>query len=443
MALIRRIPPMSQSAWLRYTILFMVLLAQGFPLGLFFFAMPIWLAANDVSPAGIGLFVSAATLPWTFKLVSGFLVDRFTYPPMGKRRAWLVGSQALIVLALLVSARLGPDHTQILMLAAIALAVNTFCAFQDTAINGLAVDLVPEDERARANGFILAGEAVGTAIGTILCGVLIARVSVEAAYLAMAVFVALSLVLLLITRERPGERLFPWTQGQASQEVTNEVAEGWSDLLLAVWQVMSKRDSLLLATALGVYGFTFGLYAVIGPVIATQFGGWSEESFATLNGLASLIAGVLGVMVFGWLVDRLGARPGSALGMFLYAMVGVAFVVSAPYWQAQIVFIFVVFLAFLSDVLMRIGAYATAMRLCDLKGAATQFALFLACANIGTILSGFVVGGLDALGGQTAILLTASSAGISATIVLMLIKSAALQTDDATDLRGAVASETA
>lgn len=415
------IPALSQSTSLRFTVLFIVLLAQGFPLGLFFFAVPIWLAASDADAAAIGILISAATLPWTFKLFSGILMDRFTYLPMGKRRAWLIGAQALIVVALLVGAFLDPQSSQILALSAIAFSVNAFCAFQDTAISGLAVDLVPEDERARANGFILAGEAVGTAIGTILSGVLIARMGIASAFYGMALFVGLSLILLLLMRERPGERLLPWTEGQTSNEARRQVADGWRTLLKSIWGVMSKKESLLLATSLGLYGFAYGLYAVIGPVIATQFGGWSDEGYATLNGVASLIAGLLGMVVFGWLVDRIGARLGRTIGMCLYALVGVILFAMAPYWQVQIVLAIIVFLAFTSDVLMRIGAYATAMGLCDDKGAATQFALFLACANFGTILSGVVVGWLDAVGGQSLILLVASGAGFIATLALWII----------------------
>ena len=422
MGLAQGLPALSRSSGFRFFVLFVVLLTQGFPLGLFFFALPIWLAASDVPAASIGLIISAATLPWTFKFFSGVLMDRYTFLPMGKRRPWLIGAQGFIVLALLVGAYINPDETTLFTLMAVAFSVNAFCAFQDTAISGLAVDVVPEDERARANGFILAGEAVGTAIGTILSGVLIAQMGVAAAFYGMALFVGLSLILLLFVRERPGERLLPWTSGQVSGDAQAQIASGWSALFGAVWQVMSKQSSILLAMALALYGFAFGLYAVAGPIIATQFGGWSEESYATLNGVASLVAGLLGMLIFGWLVDQIGARWGRTIGMFLYALVGVVFVLSAPLWQTQLVFIFVVFLAFTSDVLMRIGAYATAMGLCDGKGAATQFALFLACANFGTILSGAVVGWLDAAGGQTLILLTSSFAGLIATAMFWVIK---------------------
>lgn len=317
------------------------------------------------------------------------------------------------------------------------------CAFQDTAISGLAVDLVPENERARANGFILAGEAVGTAIGTITSGVLIAQMGIAAAFYGMALFVGLSLSLLLFVRERPGERLLPWTTGQISIEAREAVAGSWRKLFDEIWRVMSKAESLLLAMALGLYGFAYGLYAVIGPVIATQFGGWSDEGFATLNGVASLIAGLLGMVAFGWLVDRIGARLGSTIGMFLYALVGLSLIAMAPFWQMKLVLAGVVFLAFASDVLMRIGAYATAMGLCDVKGAATQFSLFLACANVGTILSGLVIGRLEHMGGETPILLVASSAALCATFALWIIRDGRMVQTRRTVKSDPIASETA
>lgn len=434
---------LSHNSTLRYLVLFAALFTQGFPLGLFFYAMPIWLAANDVSAAAIGLVLSASTLPWTFKFFAGFLMDRFTYRPMGRRRVWLIASQALIVLGLIIAAEMRPDHTQILLLSAVAFSVNTICAFQDTAISALAVDLVPEDERARANGFILAGEAIGTAFGTILSGILIARLGVDAAFLGMAAIVSAALILFSNVRERPGERLLPWTQGQVSNAVNAGSTHRWADVVAAVWHTMSKRNSLGLAVALSLYGSAFGAYVVVGPILATSFGGWTEESYASLAGIASLTAGFTGMLVFGRLIDRIGARLGRTIGMFGYAMVGVTFLVTAPLWNVQLVFVIVVFAAFLSDTFMRIGAHATAMRLCDTTGAATQFAIFLTCANVGTILSGVVIGWLEALGGQTLILAAGSGAAGLATLIMWRIKAQREDHDDAPLILDNVLNETA
>ena len=370
------------------------------------------------------------------------MMDRYTFLSMGKRRPWLIGSQSLIVLALVIGASLNPDGSELLTLAAIAFSVNAFARFKTRRL-AVSRSTWCQKMSARANGFILAGEAVGTAIGTIPSGVLIAQMGIAAAFYGMALFVGLSLSLLLFVRERPGERLLPWTTGQISIEVREAVAGSWRKLFDEIWRVMSKAESLLLAMALGLYGFAYGLYAVIGPVIATQFGGWSDEGFATLNGVASLIAGLLGMVAFGWLVDRIGARLGSTIGMFLYALVGLSLIAMAPFWQMKLVLAGVVFLAFASDVLMRIGAYATAMGLCDVKGAATQFSLFLACANVGTILSGLVIGRLEHMGGETPILLVASSAALCATFALWIIRNGRMVQTRRTVKSDPIASETA
>ncbi|MEM6651637.1 MAG: MFS transporter [Pseudomonadota bacterium] len=419
---IKQLPALSQHAPSRYCLLFIVLFTQGFPLGLFFVAIPAWMVANGVAPGLIGGYVGAATLPWSFKFLAGLLIDRYPYLPMGKRRAWLLLSQILIVASLLMSSYAAPAASEVTRLAAIAFAVNTACAFQDAAINGIAVDVVPDDERARANGILIAGEALGTAMGTGLSGILLARVGVDAALGLMALFVVLAVSLLLITRERPGERLLPWTSGVASQETPAHTAQAWGPLLRAVWSAIRRRDSILLAAALMLMGFTYGLYVVIAPVIAINFGGWSDEDFSALNGLASLVAAVAGMLVFGGLVDRIGTRIGGTAGMLSYALIGIVFVLMAPYWHAPSVFVILVFTAFLADALTRVATYATAMRMCDLSVAATQYALYLALISVGTIASGVMVGRLDDIGGTTLILLVGTGAGLLGTIAFWVIR---------------------
>ena len=47
---------------------------QGFPVGLFFYAVPSWMAANGVGTAAVAAVVGAAALPWSLKLINGFLI---------------------------------------------------------------------------------------------------------------------------------------------------------------------------------------------------------------------------------------------------------------------------------------------------------------------------------------------------------------------------------
>jgi PAT family beta-lactamase induction signal transducer AmpG len=55
------------------------------PLGLFWFAIPAWVAANGASAADVGYVLGLTALPWTLKLVNGFIMDRYTFLAIGRR----------------------------------------------------------------------------------------------------------------------------------------------------------------------------------------------------------------------------------------------------------------------------------------------------------------------------------------------------------------------
>ncbi len=67
--------------------------AQGIPQGLLAIAIPAWLASQGVSAADIGSYLAVIVLPWAFKLVTGPLMDRYEFLPMGRRRPWVIGAQ--------------------------------------------------------------------------------------------------------------------------------------------------------------------------------------------------------------------------------------------------------------------------------------------------------------------------------------------------------------
>ena len=166
------------------------------------------MAANGASAADVGYVLGLTTLPWTLKLVNGFLMDRYTFLPMGRRRIWIIGAQMVMIALLSGCAFIGPGVTDILLLGIGGFVVNMATTFQDVAVDGMAVDIMEEDERARASGMMFGGQSIGIAAATALSGLAIARLGPSAAYLLSAAgFIgAITLYLLLLT-ERAGERL--------------------------------------------------------------------------------------------------------------------------------------------------------------------------------------------------------------------------------------------
>ena len=105
----------------RVLLVFLLGILSGLPLALTASTVSIWLTEVGVSKAAIGLFAMVGT-PYALKFLWAPLVDHLELPFIGKfgrRRAWLVFSQFVLVLALLGMAAVHPaQHTIVFALFA-------------------------------------------------------------------------------------------------------------------------------------------------------------------------------------------------------------------------------------------------------------------------------------------------------------------------------------
>lgn len=69
---------LEHSRTLRLFTLFILYVGQGMPIGLFWFAVPAWMAVNGASAADVGSVAALTALPWSLKLINGFIMDRST-----------------------------------------------------------------------------------------------------------------------------------------------------------------------------------------------------------------------------------------------------------------------------------------------------------------------------------------------------------------------------
>lgn len=375
-------PALTRSAPWRYATFAALYAAQGIPEGLTFFAIPAWLALNDVEAGPIGAYLAVIVLPWSFKLLAGPLMDRWTFLPMGRRRPWVLFGQVGLITSLLVMG-LVPDPVQhIGLLSAAGFTVSFFGAFQDVATDGMAVDVIPLNEQARANGFMWGAKTLGSAGSLSMSTWLINRHGLDAAVAALAVSVALIMLLPLFLRERPGERRLPWTRGTASPEALAMQVGSWREIGITLRKAFLLRGSIAMAIA------GFGLGAVMGymdallPVFTIQRLDWSNDAYANTLATAHTVSALSAMAVGGWLVDRLGhIRLMNAYLLLIALGVGVA--------ATQVLWAHIRFgdaLIFGSQVLivfLMVAFLATSMAMCWRRVAATQFTLFMAIGNMG------------------------------------------------------------
>lgn len=156
------LPALSENTILRYFNFIALYFAQGIPEGMLFFGIPAWMAMNGKSAGEIASFAIACGLPWSFKFIVAPLMDRYTILSMGRKRPWVIFGQLGLMTSFILMAFI-PDplnNLDTFMLA--GFIVSFFGAFQDVATDGMAVDIIPPDEQARANGFMWGSKIIGT-----------------------------------------------------------------------------------------------------------------------------------------------------------------------------------------------------------------------------------------------------------------------------------------
>ena len=157
-------PNLLASARGRLIAFFCLYMTEGIPLGFAATAIATPLRRQDAGPAEMGAFVGSFYLPWAFKWPFGPFIEVFVSERWGRRRAWIIGTQIMLI-ATLLSCMFLELPAQLGLLTSVLLIHNTFGAMQDVAIDALAVSTLKEEERGLANGVMFAGAATGMALG--------------------------------------------------------------------------------------------------------------------------------------------------------------------------------------------------------------------------------------------------------------------------------------
>ena len=376
-------PSLSEHLVLRFGAFTALYAAQGFPFGLLSVAIPAYMAKQGVSPAVIGSFIAITILPWSLKLINGAIMDRWSFLPMGRRRPWVLVAQAGMVTSSVAIAILPDPLGHMAWLTALGFLLNFFTAFQDVAVDGMAIEIVPVDQQPRANGFMWGGKTVGIAAATAGGAWTINTYGFGAAWFGHALLIGIVMLIPLLARERPGERLLPWTAGRAAEEAQRLQLGGWRDIGSSLLRVFFLPGSLALALVGFIYLLGRGFSSALLPVLTVQELGWTDVGYSELSAAAGLVSGLIGMVAGGLFAERLGPRRAIAFSSLLLAAASVAMGVLPMFWHLQLSVQAYVFAVLLLDTLISIAFFAVAMTLCWKRVAATQFSLYMAIANMG------------------------------------------------------------
>jgi MFS transporter, PAT family, beta-lactamase induction signal transducer AmpG len=128
----------------------------------------VWMRESGVDLGTIGLFALVGT-PYTLKFLWAPLADAMHVPLLtrrfGRRRGWLLFSQALLIVAILLLALTDPARSP-LFVALGALLVAATSSTQDIVVDAFRVESLPESEQAAGMASYVAAYRIGMLVST-------------------------------------------------------------------------------------------------------------------------------------------------------------------------------------------------------------------------------------------------------------------------------------
>jgi len=152
------------------TILFLGL-ASGIPLGIVLTVLQAWMTKSGIDLKTIGLAV-LVQMPYTWKFVWSPLMDRFVPPFLGRRRGWMLISQVLMIVSIVMMGQFDPARA-ILPIMAFATLISFAGASHDIVIDAYRRDVLEESElgfgsAVAVNAYLIGYRYIGVVLGLFL-----------------------------------------------------------------------------------------------------------------------------------------------------------------------------------------------------------------------------------------------------------------------------------
>lgn len=388
--------------------------SSGLPAPAIFANLSIWLRDVGVSRTDIGLFALVAT-PYAINFLWAPVIDRVRLPWLtrrfGRRRGWILLTQAVLMAALALMALTDPAHN-LFGLAVACLFVATASATQDIVIDAYRIDILEPQTYGAGSaaaiwGWHLGGTLVGGAGGLLLAD----AIGWNMAYVVLAatLLVAMGAVLLApepafrpppdtVQDEERVRRMLRRFPGLRQAGGAAAVAWLYGAAVAPFVDFMKRRGWLLVLAFVFVFRLGDALQGRMSGVFYRELG-FSLTDIAEVTKVYGFAANMIGVAAGGLLVNRLGLFRALLAAGLAAAATNLAFAWMAVAGQDRAVFAFAVITDNLTTGLLTVAFVAYLSGLCNQAYTATQYALLASLGNLARIwfsaAAGAMVDGLD------------------------------------------------
>jgi PAT family beta-lactamase induction signal transducer AmpG len=384
------------AVYLQPRVLIVLLLgfSSGLPLALSGSTLLVWMTESGVDLRTIGLFALVGT-PYTLKFLWAPLVDAIHVPlftrAFGRRRGWLLFSQLLLIVSILLLALTDPARSP-LFVALGALLVAATSSTQDIVVDAFRVESLPESEQAAGMASYVAAYRIGMLVST--AGALFIVSGFESTgiprgsawmwgYVVMAAMVLIGTVTALVATE---------PEQSARAEAATGAETAFSRVLHAAIgafsEFLNRKDAWAALVFVVLFKFTDAFSGIMTAPFVIDLG-FTRNDYATIVKGVGLAALLIGGFAGGFVARRYSLAASLWIGGVLQALANLSFswlaLVGANHWALAFAISAENFTSAIGTVIF--VAYLSALCKNPLH-TATQYALLTALAAVGrTFLS--------------------------------------------------------
>ena len=347
-----------------------VLLALGFSSGLPLFltsrTLQAWMTKAEVDLTTIGLF-SMVALPYSLKFLWAPILDRYVPPFLGRRRGWLVITQALLLLSI-AAMTLHDPRVGLQALAVNALLIAFFSASQDIAVDAYRADILREREMGAGAGAYVIGYRIALIVVGSLALVLADRMPWPAVYLLLSVLMLVGIVTAFFAPE-------PVLRDAPPQTIAQAVALPFREF----FQRRGVPSGTVVLLFIVLYKYADGIANNMATPFLLQTG-FSQTEIGVVLGGVGIFATIVGVVAAGWFIARAGINRSLWVFAILQAVSNLAYYVLSLIGNDRTAMVVTILIENFCVGLVTAGMLAFMMSVTNKRFSATQFALLSSLA---------------------------------------------------------------
>lgn len=360
----------------RILLIFFLGISSGLPLALTGGTFSIWLKENGIPKEIIGV-LGAMAIPYSLKFLWAPVIDKLSIPALsallGRRRSWMLATQAALIVAIIALGFANPADN--ILLTAICAFLLAFCsASQDIVIDAYRVEILDKDQYGTGAAAINIGYRMGMLVSG--AGALYLSdtgIGWRWVYAIMSSVVLVGIAATLLGHEPEAKASAPGARNFLREGVINPFLDymsrpGWQVFLLFIL----------------FYKFGDAFAGAMASVFYKEIG-FSNSEIASVTKVFGLIAALAGSFAGGVAVKELGLIKSLWICGILQAVSNLAFCYQANAGHNIWALTFTIAVENFSGGMGTVAFVTFLSGLCNISYTATQYALLSSIASVGRI----------------------------------------------------------